>query len=237
MRWPKTLLQGVNEVLIKASALDTSGQLSSLSDNARQTWIDLAVQVLNEVVDEIYSLGKWSKPKQLKVGTITLATNAREYALRSDAIRLRTEFDLIDETNNHIIEVLGDDGYYQIIRGDHEQDDTGKPTFCAISPISGNIYMDRIPTATENGLEYKYRYDRDFELEDATDQFPFSNAVFRAVIPAAAELWKLNRHQDFSSDVFRLSLGRAGRLARKTPPRQTWMPKSAAPNATDPMHD
>ena len=87
---------------------------------------------------------------------------------------LRSEYHLIDETNDHIIYVL-EDGYYRIVQGDLGQDDTGLPSYCAISPINGRLYFDRAPTATEAGRVYKYRYDTDLSLSVATDDVLFES--------------------------------------------------------------
>lgn len=233
----KTLLNGVNEVLKKADVLDSdSGLLTSLTDSARQTHIDLAIQVLNESLDHLYSAAEKPKPKQLGESTIVLATGDRDYALNSAVVILRREFHLIDETNNHQIAILGDDGYRQIVLGDPELDDTGLPSAAAIRPTDGELFMDRAPTATENGRTYKYRYDKELELTLAADTFPFGNAAFRALIPAAAELWKFYRHQEFSQDLFDASLARAARFILMLPSRDSWIPqKSGGSNASDPL--
>lgn len=232
----KTLLNGVNEVLKRASVLDSdAGELTSLSNDAHQTFIDIAVQVLNEIVDELYSVSQAPKPNQLKEDTITLAADDQDYALASDLVRIRPEYHLIDETNNHFITILGEDGYRQIILGDLEQDDTGLPHFAAIRPTDGELFMSRSPTADEAGRVYKYRYERELELTDAADEFPFSDSVFRAVVPAAVELFKLNQHREFSQPLLRSSLGRAARLFRQLPPRESWGPQRPGVNVTDPM--
>ena len=163
----KTLLNGVQDVLEKSAAIDSGQTLTSLSDTSRQTLIDLAVQVINETIDELYSIGDWSKPEQMKEATITLVTSQRAYVLRHDLVRLRSEYPLTDETNNHHIIILGEDGYWQTIMGDTEQDDTGIPSYCAISPINGKLIMDRLPDSNANARVYKYRYDRELELDEA----------------------------------------------------------------------
>lgn len=230
----KTLLNGVNDLLKKNAALDSGTTLTSLTDTTRQQHIDLAIQVLNETLDEIYSLGDESKPEQMKEGTITLVTNQRAYNLRTDCIRLRTEYPLVDETNSQYITIL-EDGYYQIIQGDTEQDDTGLPSYCGISPVNGKLVMNVLPDSNANGAVYKYRYDRELALTDKDDEFPFSDAAYRAIIACAAQLWKLERHQDFSPDIFRLSLGRAGRYIRQMPKRRSYMPSSRGTNSADPF--
>lgn len=232
----KTLLDGVNEVLKKTAYLDSdSGLLQSLTDSSRQIYVDSAIQVLNECVDELYSVAGKAKPLALAEATITLATGDRDYALAQDLITLRREFHLIDETNNHLIGILPDDGYWQLVRVDIEQNDTGLPHAAAIRPTDGQLFMDRAPTANENGRVYKYRYDKDLELTLAADEFPFSNAVFRAIIPAAAELWKFYNHHEFTQGIFDASIARAARLLAQIPARDSWMPRVAGRNITDPL--
>jgi hypothetical protein len=233
----KTLLNGVQELLEKAAAIDSGSTLTSLTDDSRQTYIDLAVQSLNETVDELYSLGDASKPNQMKEATITLVQNQRSYVLRSDLLLLREEYPLVDETNTHHIIILGEDGYRDIIHSDTEQDDTGQPQFCAISPVNGRLVLDVLPDSTAAGRIYKYRYDRELELTAAGDTFPFSDTAYRAVVVAATELWRFYRHKEFNESVFRLSLGRAARYMRKLPKRSTWGPRRAGKNPTDPMSE
>lgn len=231
----RTLLEGVNAVLKKARVLDAQGELSSLTDSARQMFIDTAIQALNEVVDDLYTGPGLSKPKQTKARTLTLVSGVNEYSLPSTLDRLRTEFNLIDETNNHVIYLLEEGGYWHMISGDLQQDDTGLPHQAAISPVNGRLRMDRTPTASEDGRQYRYRYDADLELETATDTFPFSNLVFRAMVPAAAELWKLHNEQDFAQGLFDASLARAKRALRMVPERNSYRPRRGGVNITDPL--
>lgn len=231
----KSLLNGVNEVLKKVRALDSQGELSTLTDSARQMFIDTAVQSINEVIDELYLSAGFSKPKQLKESTITLAASTQVYGLNSDLLVLRREYNLIDETNNHVIEILGESGYHDIIIGDLEQDDTGQPNWAAIRPTDGRLYLDRVPTGTAIGRVYKYRYDREITLDDATDEMPFSDTVFRAVVPAASELWRFYNNQEFSQGLFDASVSRAAAALRRIPKRTSWNPNRGGSNVTDPM--
>lgn len=232
----KTLLDGVNEVLKRAQVLDSdAGLLTTLQVDAQQTFIDLAIQVLNEIVDELYSIAQVSKPHQLAEDTITLADGDRDYELATDLVVLRREFLLIDESNNHHISILGSDGYRELVHMDLNQDDTGLPHVAAIRPTDGQLFMDRAPTSNEAGRIYKYRYDKELELVSATDEFPFGNTVFRAIIPAAAEMWKLNQHREFNDALLRSSFGRASRLFSQLPPRDSWGSEEVPRNNTDPM--
>ncbi len=232
-----TLLNGVNEVLKDTDALDSDvGLLASLTDSARQVLIDTAVRALNEVVDELYDFAEMPKPNVLSSNTITLATNDQSYALQSDLIRLRNDFNFIDRTNNHTIYVI-EDGFRDIIVGDPEQDDTGQPTWGAINPEDGEFYLDRKPTANENGAVYTYYYEKDTELTLAADIFPFNEKTFRAVTEAAAELYRKKRHLEFSEADYNRHMARATRALRQLPQRRTYGRMTAAPNQTDPLSD
>lgn len=232
----KTLLNGVNELLKKVNIIDEdAGIFATLSDSANQTFIDLAIQSINESVDDLYSVSRQPKPEQLAENTITLVTDDQDYVLQTDLIRIRREFGLIDETNNHFITILGEDGYRQIIIGDIEQDDTGLPHWAAIRPTDGELFLDRKPTAAENGNVYKYRYDKDLVLVAAADTFPFTDVVFRALIPAAAEMWRFHKHGEFAEKLYNSSLARAARYLSKINERTSWQPKRHGVNITDPM--
>ena len=233
----KTLLNGVNEVLKKTDVLDSdAGLLTTLTDSARQTLIDTTVQAINEIVDELYVLAKMSKPKQMRESTITLSDGVKKYSLHSKLLMLRTEYHLIDETNSHTITIIPD-GYHDIVLGDLDQDDTGLPHFCAISPIDGKLVMDRAPTSVEAGRVYKYRYDRDLSLDEADDVFPFNDAVFRSVVTGAAERYKFYRHLEFSDGIYRRAMSMAARYLREMPPRTSYGRGRSSHNITDPLAD
>lgn len=233
----KTLLDGVNCVLTKVGVLDSdTGLLTSLSNPGKQTFIDLAIQTLNETVDELYSLLDEPKPNHMAESQIILRENVRNYALASDLVALLTDFALIDESDGHMIFILKEDGYRQLILGDLNQDDKGLPSVAAMRPIDGQLFMDRAPLAEHDEKIYKYRYVKELELVKATDFFPFGNTVFRAVCPVASELWKRERHKDFSQGIVNASLGRAARLVRKIPPERTWIPGgNRGGNISDPF--
>jgi hypothetical protein len=108
---------------------------------------------------------------------------------------------------------------------------TGLPYLGAIDPVDDELYLNAIPTSEENGLVYQYWYDKDLSLSLATDTFPFSDAVFRAMIPVVADLWKLEREHEFNGDWSRLNFGRACRFLNETQQRSSYQPTSVKPNA------
>src|SRR3990167_4966403 len=166
----KTLLNGVNEVLKRAKLIQgDAGALTSLTDSARQLWVDTIIQCWNEVVGELYRETGTPVPTMIAEGTITLATNDRDYALAGGAGNDVLYFPLVDETNGQYIYEYS--GGWMKLRQDQAipADYTGLPNYGAIDPTDGELYLDRIPTATENGLVYKYRYQKDGVLDSAAD--------------------------------------------------------------------
>ncbi len=221
----KSLLTAVNEILKRVSVIaGDSGALTSLTNSARQVAIDIAVQVVNEAADELYSSSNLAMPTGQAEDTITLILGVRSYPLAADLVRLRYPF--IDRENTqHLFEFPG--GYNRILIFDPEQDDDGLPHFGAISPVSGEFYVDRAPKSEDAGNVYFYQYDKDIALELATDLFPFTDAVFRAMVPVWVQLWKRERRNEFDEGLFSANLGRAARLLPRKQVRTSWSPRVA----------
>ena len=229
------LLQGVNEVLKRTNSLDLGAPLTSLTDQSKQGWIDLAVQLWNEMIDQIYTETATPRPTVLNEDVIQLSKCRRSYDLAFDMVRLH--YPLHEETQGWFItEFPG--GYLALVNSQLQPDNfTGMPTCAAIRPDTGELYLDRIPTDNEDGLVFKYRYERDMVVELATDEFPFNAAITRALVPAVAQLWKRERRgpESFDGGVFRQSYGRACRMLRQLPPRDSYR-AMATVNQTDPYH-
>lgn len=219
-----TLLQAVNEILKRTGEIAGENQeFSNLTNDARQRAIDVAVQVINEGMDELYSTTGLPHPKEQAEDTITLVAGDRDYALASDLVQLR--FPLIDKSNNHyIFEFAG--GYNRLLIHDPEQDDTGLPHYGVISPVDGQLYLDRAPTSNDAGRVYTYQYDKDLSLSDSADTFPFPDAVFRAMVPAWVQLWKREMRNEFDGDLFNANMGRASRFLMQKHPRTHWSPRA-----------
>ena len=219
----KTLLNAVNEILKRAGQIaGDSGELTSLTQTARQTEVDVAVQVVNEGIDELYNVTSIPFPQEQAEGTITLATDDRSYELASDLVKMR--FPLRDKTNNQRIwEFSG--GYNAILELDIEQDDTGLPHWAAINPVNGELYLDRTPTSIENGRVYTYQYDKDLVLTLQGDTVPFKDIVFRAMVPAWLQLWKRERRNEFDGDLFQVSIGRASSYLTQVQARTSYNPR------------
>lgn len=218
----ETLLKGVNEVLKKVGMVTGDAtELTSFTDSGRQRWIDVAIQAWNEAIDELYSNSGQPRPNRFSEGTITLVAGTRAYAV-SDAQRIFWPFR--EDTNGWRIEEYTP-GYQTLVASQLVPANyTGRPLFGCIRPTDGYVYLDRIPQSGEAGLVFTYGYESDAELALTTDTMPFNDGVFRAMIPAVAQLWERQEKQRFDDAIFQLSLGRAARFLPRTPPRDSWLP-------------
>ena len=231
----KTLLNGVNELLKRVKLIQgDSGALASLADSPRQVYVDTAVQVWNELIEDVYSKANVPLPQELGENTITLATADRDYALQTDVVQIY--YPLQNETTGqYIYEYPG--GYLEMVRDQAiPANYTGQPLMAAISPVDSELYLDRLPTSEENGDVYKYRYDKDISLSAAADTFPFIDAVFRALVPAAVELWRKSHQNSFDADGYKKAVGTAARLMTQKQQRDSWLPAKSVVNSTDPYN-
>lgn len=219
----KSALNGTNEILKRVGLIaGDSGLLTSLTDSARQVAIDVAMQVINEGIDELYAASNVAKPNGQAENTITLATADRSYALQTGLVRLR--WPMVDKTNTQFLHQYPG-GYNAMLLADPEQDDTGLPIYAAINPVSGELHLDRAPTSVENGRVYTYQYDKELVLSAAGDTVPFKDIVFRAMVPVWVQLWKRERRNEFDGDLYRINLGRAATLMTQIEPRDSWSPR------------
>lgn len=234
-----TLLTGVNDVLEKTKILRSTGALSSLSDSARQVFIDLAVQSWNEMIDEIYSQCQKERPRLWTSGTMTLSTGTRTYSLdQTNANVVELYWPLHDQTNGHYI-YEHPKGYLGLIRSQRiPANYTGLPLYGALDPTASStqVYLDRVPQAAQNGLNYTYYYQKDGGLSAAADEFPFNDGVYRALVPAVAEVWRRHQQKDFDEALYKISMGRAARLLNQAKSKDTWSPYRYVLNETDPFH-
>ena len=222
----KTLLNAVNEVLKRARIIaGDSGVLTTLTDSARQPAIDVAVQVVNEGIDELYSPDGTPMPNEQGEDTITLVAGQRDYTLastNSDFVQIRWPF--IDKTNNQWLRPHPG-GYNQMLMDDPEQDDTGLPHTAAIRPTDRKLHLDRAPTSVQAGRVYTYQYDKDLALALAADEVPFTDIVFRAMVPVWTQLWRRDMQSEFDADLFQINLGRAQRTLNPELARDDYSPR------------
>jgi hypothetical protein len=219
----KTLLDGVNEILKRVGVVaGDAGVLLTLTNSARQRAIDMAVQVINEGIDGLYTASGKPHTAEQTESTITLVDGTRAYALAADLVQIRWPF--IDRTNRqYITEYPG--GYNQLLVDDPGLDATGLPHFADIRPTDGMLYLDRAPTSEEAGRVYYYQYDKDLSLEAADDEVPFADVVFRAMVPVWVQLWKREMRNQFDAGLFSMSLGRASRTLTQKQVRTHYGPR------------
>ena len=216
----KSFLTAVTETLKRVNIVQGTDPLDSLTKSSIQTDIDTAKQIWNELIDDLYGKSDTPLPQVAKEATITLQTGTREYSLPTDLEQIT--WPLINEVNGYTIDPYY--GGYEKLRRDQLQPSKweGRPLYAVVSPITGLLRMDRIPTASENGVEYKLLYVRRIEMANASDTFPFSDDVVDALVPAVAELWRRQRNQDFDAPIFRRSYARALETLSKNKRRMTW---------------
>lgn len=203
----KTLLNGVNEILKRTGVIaGDAGALTTLTDTARQVSIDIAVQVINEGIAALYETSEVALPNEQAESTLTLVTSTRAYTLASDLVQIR--WPMIDRTHNQYIHDYPG-GYNAMLQGDPEQNDTGLPHYAAIRPTDGKLYLDRAPTSDDNGRVYYYQYDKDLVMATAAATVPFSDTVFRSMVPVWVQLWKRERRKEFDGELYRINLGAA----------------------------
>lgn len=218
-----TLLTGVNDALKSLRLIQgDNAALSSLTDSARQTDIDLIVQLYNEVMDEIYNLTELPMPKQMGEADITLVTNDRDYSLPSDLTEV--EWPLQDEANGQYI-YEWQQGYQAMLNSQVTPASyTGLPRFAVVSPVDNTLFLDTYPTSEENGRVYKLKYRKDTIMDNPSDIFPFTDVVYRAVRRVVIQLYKSDRKKTTENKLLNLSLGRAAALLSQSSKSPSYSP-------------
>lgn len=204
-----TFLQAINESLKRVGLIQgDAGELTSFSDSARQTDIDIMIQVWNEVIQGLYFFEP--QPKEVGESTFTLVTDTREYDVASDFEGFVT--DPLQETDGYqLYQYPG--GYIRMVADQLIPSNyTGRPVYYVVNPQNGKIRLDASPTASENGEVYTYRYTKSLEMANTTDTFPFSDQVVRNLYPAVKQMWNRHRKETFDRGIFNASMA----LAQKT---------------------
>jgi len=149
---------------------------------------DVKVRILdyiNEAIEELNILAKWDILKS--EGTVTLATDTREYTLATDADVNRIIGDrfYIDSEDVFVYMAASNQAFQEeVIQGD-----TGRPAvwipFGKNASQVDQIKVDPIPTADENGLVMTYWYTRQLTALSAdSDTTPFQEVVIRHMVKA-----------------------------------------------------
>jgi hypothetical protein len=186
----------------------------AFTDSGRQVQIDLMIQMWQEAVHEIYSIGLYAQ--EAASATISLVDGTREYDLPSDFERLagKTRDDRVFRgatTGLRITEYPG--GYIKMLSDQVRATDfTGDPNHYALSPVTlGRIRFDREPTSEQDGHTYNVMYETRLSLTStmATETLPFSDTVADALVPVTAEGWERIMKNEFDAALFRRSVSRA----------------------------
>lgn len=215
-----TFLQAVNKTLKRVRVVHgDAGELTSFVDTARQENIDIARDIWNELIHELFNLNIFSRGAE--IGQFVLVTDIREYDLEpnfeqmaSDIIRNESETWFLKPYRGGYLQMWED----QIDPSDFE----GQPRAWSINPSSNMIRVDTTPKADQNGDIYKYLYNRRLFLDDTGDAFPFSDTVVDSLVPATAEMWKRARDKDFDAGLMGLSFNRAVSYLTQARPKNTY---------------
>jgi len=221
-------LQAVNETLKRARviqgdagvlATDTTSTATGATasnpfvDSGRQTEIDLMIQLWQEVTHEVYNMGLF--PNIASTATITLAAGQREYTLATDFERIAGDGYNVRGLRGATSGLLAYEyrgGYAAMLRDQVMATDfIGDPSFWAISPVNGDIRLDREPTADQAGQTWNVLYEKELRLTStmATETLPYSDTVAAALVPVVAEGWNRIFKKEFDVNTFRAGLIRA----------------------------
>lgn len=233
----KTLLDGVNDVLKNNGLIaGEDGELSTLTDNPRQTEIDVAIQCWNSLIVEVFDFADEPVPMEVDSTTITLATDDVDYDLPSNLVQIR--WPLKNETYGYYITQY-EGGWDQMFRDQGIPGNyTGRPQAAAIRPTDGRLVMEYIPTSQENGLAYTLLYDKELIMSAQGDEFPFNDTVYTVLLDAAIEIWRYKQKGKAASGIYKRKVAQAARLLTKNQRRDRWAPKRCKTprNITDPMN-
>lgn len=214
----KTLLDAVNDLLSNTRHISgTDGKLTSLTDSARQVWVDGAITSIRDTVQELYSHSREPLPKVMRTQSIVLEEDKRSYALDAEVIELH--WPLRDEDNGEVIQEHPK-GYFGILNEQLQPSlYTGLPYFAALEPYRREVYMDRVPTAAYAGRTYMARYRARLTFGAAGDVFPFNDDAVDAVIQAATEAFRRRYQNTFDDGSYVAGMSRAcanitGKFAR-----------------------
>lgn len=210
-----TFLNAVNASLKRVQMIEgSSGELSSFTDSARQTSVDVMLDVWNEVVDELFKLSE-DFEGEIAESTFDLATDTVAYTLATDYVRMIGN--PVDATNKRVLTPYPG-GYKQLrVNRPDRTDFTGAPLHWAVSPLDGDLEIDVTPTSEENGDTYTYMYEKGVNLSGTTDTFPFDDEITRSLYAAVAQAWTRERNQQFDEGIYNASLARAAQKLRNTP--------------------
>lgn len=227
-----TLLDGVNEVLMRARKIDQP--LTSMVDPGVQTWINIATSTWNdaimglqktdafngEVVEGEIVLKDGDALRQ-QLGDFEGAEEAREYDLPEDFVQMRgkrpRDMVFLDQEESRRIypypgEQYADEQRLFVVQSVPEKV-KGFPTWYVILKTKRRFRLDKWPGAEEAGKVYKYRYERSLFMRNPTDKFPFHDQVIQALFESVAQGIRDKLNGQFNLVEFENSVGQATAFA------------------------
>lgn len=208
-----TFLNVVNAVLKPAGMIHgIQGELTTFTDEGRQTDIDVLIQSWNEVIAYLYRFGR-DRPQEVDTDSITLSTNTREYSLASDFEGFThaddEEIGPTQTTDGYRLYPYPG-GFNQMVKDQLQPANyTGRPLYYVINPTNRMLRLDTAPTTAENGEVYTYYYTKRIALSATTDTLPFSDTVAEHLYPAVTEWWSRKRKEKFDAGIFNASIALA----------------------------
>lgn len=222
----KNLLELVNDVLKNVGFITgEAGEATSLTDAARQVEIDITKKAWNTAISELYSLSSIPYPQEVATMDITLVSGTREYALPSSYAQIR--YPIIFEEDQHAVNEYP--GGYEAMRKEQLNPDnyTGRPTRAVISPVTGKIRFDYIPTSEEDGDVYILYYDKELLLEAAADEVTFSDTVSSHMTEVVTEDWRRKQRKSFDKEHRTKHLSLAMKYLVQKQANNTWGVRNA----------
>lgn len=196
------------------------------TDSGRQVQIDLVIQMWQEALHEVYSMGEFASG--MASATIGLVADQQEYSLPSDFERIAgdtTQQRSFRGVTNGLLVKEYQGGYAQlVIDRPIATDYLGQPTAYTLSPVSGKLVFDTVPTSAEAGESYHLLYHKRLALTStmATETLPFSDTVADALVPVVASAHNAVMKKEFDRDLFQLSIVRAVKGVTRTTDKARW---------------
>lgn len=222
-------IAGDSEVLSTSTVTSTATGLTAteaFTDSRRQHKIDVVLQLANEAVHEIYSMGLMAR--EGASATVTLVAAQREYDLPDDFERMAGKDYNVramrGATNGLLIrEYPG--GYAQMLVDQPTASDyTGDPGFWALSPALSKIRLSAEPTTAQAGQTYNYLYEKRLTLTStmATDTLPFSDTVADSLVPVISESYQRVFKNEYDQGFLKTSLTRSLRFLTQNQPKDRY---------------
>lgn len=244
---PIVFLDAVNETLKRAGIIQGDTQklaTSTVSSTATgliatdaftqsgiQQHIDLTIQLWNEVMHEAYSMGLFAN--EAASATLTWVSTSLTATTRIYAVP--TDFERFAGADYHDRAIRGATtglvlleypGGYARMRANQPiaTDYIGDPSYWAINPVDGSLYLDRCLPTDLHGETYNFIYEKRLELTStmATASMAFTDTAINALMPVVAEDFQRWRKDLFDLDARRKSLARAIGFLGRTQTRKRW---------------